>query len=202
MDTPPIQTGIILIELHTRITVHVAQLSLYMRQQLQKKAEILYPLPDPKPFEREHNDIKVFGAPEGSPYVVPAAQNPEYIEAVKAAKFKQDVWLDNAVLSHSLSAPDSDTIIEQYRTRLEKARKELPDELPEDDFAAIVKLFLASREDLWVIYQGIIQSLPLTTEEVNDSLAYFRFSVQRAIISRTHPKQKSPSPESAESHQK
>lgn len=198
--TPPIQTGIILIELHSKVTVHVAQLSLYMRQQLQKKAESLYPFPDPKPYEKELFDIKVFGAPEGSPSIIPAAENPDYQEAVKVAKSQQDTWLDNAVLSHSLSHPDSEMIIEQYRKRLGKARRELPDALPEDDFAAIVKLFLASREDMFYIYQGIIQSLPLTAEEVNDSFAYFRVSVPRTVISRANQKQKSPSAESAESH--
>lgn len=189
-DSNATQTGKIVIELHSKVTIYVSQLSLFMRMALQKKAETLYPFPDSTPYERE-SPIPVFGTPEGEKSIIPASENPEYQKAVAAVKASQDEWLNNAVLSVSISSPNAESLINIYHDELTKARAEL-ENLPSDDFAAIVKCFLASREDLFVIYQAICQSLPLTLEEVNDSYAFFRFHVPRGVVPPASKVQESP----------
>ncbi|MDX2137604.1 MAG: hypothetical protein SF123_05870 [Chloroflexota bacterium] len=159
---------IVVVALDSGTVAWVSPMSPFTQRQILKRAEVLYPLPDPKQYEQPLPDAAVEGD------VIPAEMNPAYqheVERIKAAR--TDYLVEVAILTH-IEFPDGEAaLLERFEQRLLSLRRFA--DLPHDDWEALVKfVLLTSKDDMSRVMQVIQERLPLTQGEVIDGMRFFR----------------------------
>lgn len=181
-----VQTGKVLMTLRSGIELEIAALSLMVRNQLQVAAFQAIPLPDPKPFEVTIEGMQYAG--DVKPAVIPADENPTYIALVQETRQKQADWVTEKAVDICVQCAGRDALIEAYAPNLAAMRTIMSD-IPNTDWLATLKVFLTTTQEYAAIIRAISQALPLTDQEVRDTLGYFRVRVSGDDIPRSNTRQ-------------
>lgn len=196
-ESQPVTTGKVLVDVYGGVTLVVTPLTLQARQLLLRASEAKYPMPDPASYERTAEDVEVFGSDK--PATVPAQDNPEYIAKVAEVEALRTRHLNEAVLRVSVDHPEKVFLIKTHAESLQAMREQTPDEVPDDDWVAVIRLFLASEPELAQLYGVINRLLPLAEAEVREAVRYFRLAVQGQKLRRIDGQSRSSRAASAES---
>lgn len=184
-----VQTGKFIMALRSGVELEVAALSLVVRNQLQVTAFQAIPLPDPKLFERVVEGVSYAG--DDKPAVIPANEDPEYLELVRETRQKQVQWVTEKAVNICVDCADKDALIEAYAPNLAALRTIMSD-APQDDWTAILKCFLTTQEEYAAMMQAISQSLPITAEEITARYPYFRLQLWGDDVSGADRQQVAP----------
>lgn len=182
----PVTRDVIAIDTAALGTVYVPKFSMFMMRAIMQRAEELYPLPDPKPYEQPMPDAVIEGD------VIPASQNPEYTKLLSNVMLKRNQHLQNAIIS-GLQLPENCTreeVIAAYKTNLDQLREYAS--LPDDDFVAIMRNCILSPEEYRDIVTAATKEQPLTQEEIRANLRIFRIEIQQRAPSGDHRKKGTP----------
>lgn len=173
---------VIAVETEALGTVYVPRFSQFMITAIVKKAQELYPSPDPKPFEMLLPDAALEGD------MVPASQNPEYVNLIAAVMLKRNRYLQYAALSAVEIRDDDgkgknpishDEIVSLYRHVLESMRQ--PANIPDDEnvFALTLHYCVLKPVEYTEIINAATKEQALSQEEVLEGLRIFRRNLSR-----------------------
>jgi hypothetical protein len=196
MTDQPLTIGKVLVSTYSGVDLIVTPLTFQARAMLQRASEAKYEMPDPTPYERK-STMRELGSDDFA--TIPAESNPDYITAVERVTDARTRFINDAALAVSVTHPQQDVLVNAYAAELTAFRAMSPDDVPENDWAAVVRLFLASEPELMQIYAVISRQAPLTEGEIRDSMSYFRLDVGRLIVPGVSRQSRSRSVASAES---
>lgn len=174
----------IIYETMSGVVFHITPINLPTLRAIQLKAELLYPMPDPKPYQT----LEENGFAEGQ--LTPASDNPQYIIDCKKVEADRGRWVDRAVFDYAAQMPaypSAQSLVTAFSHDLMRLRKVA--ELPDDDYEAVLFHIVlsgntmtinssgewgASQSDYVRIIQLAIQTLALTPDEVVNGIRFFR----------------------------
>jgi hypothetical protein len=166
--------------------VYVSRLSAFMVAAIMKRAEGLYPLPDPKPFEQPLPDAVVEGD------VIPAIQNPVYQKLMAQVMLQRNRYLQYAALN-AIEIPDCthEEIVALYAGVLKSMRQyaDIPDG---DDFAIMMHYCILTPAEYREIVDAATKEQSLSQEEVMDGMAIFRSNLSQHATNGNHPEEVTP----------
>lgn len=162
--------------------IYVPRFNAFMYNAIQKRAEELYPLPDPTPFQKPVPDALIEGD------MTPASQNPEYQKAVVQVMLKRNQYWQDAVLS-ALEVRDTkrEQIVAVFISSIEPMRQYV--DMPEDNFAAVMRYCVLKPAEYIEVINSARKEQPLTQEEIREGLRIFRRVIQRDAANGHHPEQ-------------
>lgn len=169
----PVNRDVIAIDTEKLGTVYVPILTAFAVRAVMQRAEELYPLPDPKPFEQPLPDAVIEGD------VLPASNNPEYTKAVGAVMLKRNQYLQDAIIAMlRLDGATHEEVVEAYQPDLEQLRR-FGVIHSQDDFVAIMRHLVLGIDEYKAIIQSASQTQPLSQEEIRDGMRIFRRDLQQ-----------------------
>lgn len=195
-DQQPLTVGKALVSTYSGVDLTVTPLTFQARAMLQRASEAKYPMPDPKPYEVVSN-MRELGSSE--PAVIPAENNEEYVAEVERVENLRTRFKNDYVLAISVTHPRQGELVKHYATELAAMRAMSPDEVPEDDWAAVVSMFLASEPERLQLYSVISRLLPLSETEIVNAVKFFRVAARRPRLSNAGDRKSARRIESAES---
>lgn len=182
----PVNRDVIAIDTEKLGTVYVPILTAFAVRAVMQRAEELYPLPDPKPFEQPLPDAVIEGD------VLPAANNPEYTKAVRAVMLKRNQYLQDAIIAMlRLDGATHEEVVEAYKADLEQLRR-FGVIHSQDDFVAIMRHLVLGIEEYKAIIQSASQTQPLSQEEIRDGMRIFRRDLQQHPANGNRRKKSTP----------
>lgn len=196
MTDQPLTVGKVLASTYSGVDLIVTPLTLQARTMVQRAAEAKHPMPDPKPYERK-STVRELGSDEFA--MIPAEENPDYVTEVERVKDARTRFVNDAALAVSVTHPEQDALVKAYAKELAAMRAVSPDDVPENDWVAVVRLFLASELELPQIYSILNRQAPLTEGEIREAMAFFRVDMERLNVPGTGRQSRSRRPASAES---
>lgn len=196
MTDQPLTVGKVLISTYSGVDLTVTPLTFQARSMIQRAAEAKYPMPEPKPYERP-STMRELGSDE--PAMIPAENNEEYIAEVERITDLRTRFVNESALAVAVTHPEQDVLVNAYAKELASMRAVSPDDVPKNDWAAVIRLFLASEPELLQIYSVLNRQAPLTEGEIRDAMAFFRVDVGRSDVLGTGRQSRSRRVASAES---
>lgn len=172
----PVTNGqkVIELEMDSGATILVKPLSVIMAIALRSKSETVLPYPDPTPYERKLDDSVTLEPGQ----VVPASQNPDYVELCKAVDAKRGTWI--ALESVPLCVVRDDSLIKHFKADLAHKRDMLGDQVPEDEWrATLMYCVISSTQDYDRIISASSGNMIVTEAEIRDGWRIFRRPISR-----------------------
>lgn len=165
--------GKVLYSLKSGITLVISPPTLTIRNALMLEAFLKYPDPNPQDYARQ-TATPTLG---GGTAVTDGKESDEYKHARGIAKIKRSACLESALFRACIDTEhDRDELVASYSRQLSQMRQ-FTTIMPEDDWEALLKTFLAEAEELNVIRQIMSRNLPLTEEETAEGRKFFRVDV-------------------------
>lgn len=171
-------------ELDSGHVVLVAPVSPYFLMAVEKKAQELYPLPDPSAYEKAVPEDEALY--EGQ--TIPAVENPDYRQLVNEVEYNRALHQEQAIIFASIVdvRGGKQALIEHYAEQLKMLRQY--SDLPADDWQALLlTVIVRTLDDRKAIVNTARLPLPVTDAEVADGFAIFRNNLsQRPVVGRNH----------------
>lgn len=159
------------LELDSGVLVHITPLNRYHIAALVDKANELYPLPDKKAFEGLIEEGAIAGG-----VVIPAEENPVYIELLNEINQKQHAYKLDAMIDLCAYFPelgDKAAVIAHFADFIAEQRQYM--DLPEDAWQATWRYaVLRTDNDERLVIQAMRNELPLADFELINEIKIFR----------------------------
>lgn len=159
------------LDLDSGVRVWITPLNRYHIAALVDKANELYPLPDKKAFEAIIEDGAIAGG-----VVIPAEDNPAYMELFREISLKQHVYKLDAMIDLCVQFPDlggKGHVIAYFAEFVAAQRRYM--DLPGDDWQVTWRYaVLRTTQDEALVIQAMQNEMPLTEVEVSDEMKLFR----------------------------
>lgn len=156
------------------VMLYITPLSPFLYPAISRKAEALYPDPDPTPYRFPVADAAIPGM------LTEARDHPEYQRLIGEAIRKRKGYITQALIVAACEPADGRAVlIARYAAELEKWRKVA--DLPADEWEAVLLTCVIRTDDEMQHIIDIAGSIaPLTQEEVVEGTArFFRYDVSR-----------------------
>lgn len=179
-----ITRDVIAVDVEKLGTVHVPRLSAFMIDAIRKKANELYPLPDPKPYEQPLPDALIDGD------VIPAAKNPEYQKVVAQVMLQRNRYHQYAALS-AVELIDSTRadLVALYKDTIAAMRQYGAIPSDGDDFAVTLHYCILTPDEYIQVVNAATKEQALSQEEIRDNLRIFRRDVSGRAVNGNHRKE-------------
>lgn len=178
------------VELDSGDVVIVQRLSPFARIALMERAEELYPLPDPTPYQQP-----VGNTPAGVTVLTPPEDNADYLRLVTDVKQRRVNLIYEGIITASVVdiVGGREAAIARYAEQLHALRLRLPMNDRYTDWQAVVLFcILRVRTDTDRIVAVAGDSFPLEEEEIRDGIRCFRRPLQ-SHAAAGHPRPQSSS---------
>jgi hypothetical protein len=159
-------------DLEKGVRLILTPLTLVAQRAINASIDIDFPYPDPAPYEKPLENA----FEEGD--VIPANQNAEYVEAVRAVDAIRNEEFWNRLLDMCADAPNRDQLLKSYARQIAGmkqaiSKQALGNQL-RSDWTILLLSFLATEKEVSEIIRAIQGNLPITNAELIDGFRMFR----------------------------
>lgn len=179
IDRPVIFGKLVTLPLQVGVVLDVMPLTPSLISKIAQAARELFPDPDPEQYRLPLTNPLIPGEKDV------AANNPAYIEQIDKLKTHRQEYTLERIIGLSCKAAGMDELIERYQWQL----NELSDFSPVyAQWAAIIRYFLATPEEVAQILSIAQDKAPLTEGEIIDGYARFQLALSTPKRKRVHNK--------------
>jgi hypothetical protein len=175
-------TGKVLYDTKSGYILEVTPPTLTARNAMLLAAIKAHPDPNPEDYSR------VTEAPtlSGDPAKTDGRDDPDYKNDLQLARFAQRAYLETGLIDACITTHgiERDAVIENFCTQLETMRR-YSSGIAENDWEAVLKLFIAEPDELNDLRDLLSRRLPLTEVETAQGRSYFRVVVQGSDLRTT-----------------
>lgn len=164
---------VVVYETDSGVIIHVTMIATSTIKLMDKRAQEVYPTPDPKPFEAPLPNAENEGV------VIPATDNPEYVKLLNAVDVDRNNWMARWVFDTALEYPDGITaLVERFKGKLEHMRDTLDSSLDPTDWNTVFEHCIADKTEQLVLFRIAMNQAELEEVEVAEAFRFFRCKIQ------------------------
>lgn len=175
MSSPKSIENKVLYKLTSGATLIISPPTLALRNALLLESVRLYPDPDEKEYERPTQTPLIGGG-----FATTSGRDSDEFKHVRAMTDLHRSRHLEAVLLKACVDTESDRaeLVESYRRELSELRL-YTDTVPDDDWEAVLKCFLAEADEMNAVRKILSRNLPLSEEDTADGRKFFRVVLSR-----------------------